>query len=764
MYELSITKNKSLSQEKADKLSVVYVSTFPPQQCGIATFTQDITNAMDEMLAPLIKSKIVAMNPSHVLIHRYPRKVILQISQDDQEEYVQAAQRINQMDEVQLVNIQHEFGIFGGKWGSLLIPFAKTLKKPMVINFHTVLTDPDEEILRTVRSLAESASVITVMTNLSKKILTQQYGIAARKVTVIPHGIHAQPYTSSKQAKMTLGYSDRVVLSTFGLLNRNKGLEYVIDALPEVVKKFPNFIYIIFGATHPVVLSKEGESYRNFLIQKIWDLGLYEYVKLYNKYFPLTELLHFLKATDIYISPSLNPTQAVSGTFSYALGMGRPVISTAFYQAKEVVTDDVGILVDFRNPQAYTDAILRLLEDENLRLQLGKNAYFRTRYMIWPNVAVQYARVFSKHAQKLVRINEQKSLPKIKLNHLVRLTDNFGMVQFAELTRRDVLSGYTLDDNAGALAVVVLYYDKFWSSSRNVITVKRKKELLRLINTYLDFIVFVTKPDGRFHNFVKVDKTLDDSLNEQTNLGNANARALYAIALTSTIGSLPRTAKRKAFGLLQSSIVKGASFDSPRAIALYAKALFVLLKKKVEIKGIDLQRILINQCEKLAYLYQENNSPEWHWFERYLAYSNAVLPEALLLGYRITGNEKYLQIGKTTLDFLIKESFINDVYMPVGQGSWHYIDGKRSTFDQQPEEVKSMVCALNTCYSVTGDEYYSKLMHRAFYWFLGDNSLDQVVYDRTTGGCYDGVGKKTINLNQGAESTISYLIARLAFE
>ena len=764
MYELGITKNKSLNQEKADKLSVVYVSTFPPRQCGIATFTEDLTHAMDEMAAPLVQSKIVAMNPSHVLIHRYPRKVILQISQDDQEEYIQAAQRINQMDEVQLVNIQHEFGIFGGKWGSFLIPFVKTLKKPMVINFHTVLPDPDEEVLLTVRSLAASASTVIVMTNLSKKILTQQYGIAARKVKVIPHGIHAQQYTSSKQAKMTLGYSDRVVLSTFGLLNRKKGLEYVIDALPEVAKKFPNFIYIIFGATHPVVLSKEGESYRNLLIQKIWDLGLYDYVKLYNKYFPLTELLHFLKATDIYISPSLDPNQAVSGTLSYALGMGRPVISTAFSQAKEVVTDDVGIMVDFRNPQAYTDAILRLLEDENLRLQLGKNAYFRTRYMIWSNVAVQYARVFSEHAQKLVRINEQKSLPKIKLNHLVRLTDNFGMVQFAELTRRDVLSGYTLDDNARALVVVVLYYDKFGSPSRNVLTVKRKKELLRLINTYLDFIVFVTKPDCRFHNFVKVDKTFDDSLNEQTNLGNANARALYALALTSTIGSLPRTAKRKAFGLLQNSIVKDASFDSPRAIALYAKALFVLLDKKVEIKGVDHQRILINQCEKLVYLYQETNSPEWHWFERYLTYSNAVLPEALLLGYRITGNEKYLQIGKTTLDFLIKESFINDVYMPIGQDSWHYMDGKRSNFDQQPEEVKSMVCALNTCYSVTGEEYYSKLMHRVFYWFLGDNSLNQIVYDRTTGGCYDGVGKKTINLNQGAESTVSYLIARLAFE
>lgn len=744
------------------ELCVVYLSTFPPRKCGIATFTEDITNAMDEMLAPLIKSKIVAMNPNDVVSYRYPRKVILQINQDNKEEYVQVAQRINQMDEVQLVNIQHEFGIFGGKWGSHLIPFVETLRKPMVINFHTVLPSPNKEVAHIVKSLAESASSVTAMTSLSKKILSQEYGISARKIKVIPHGVHSQPYTSSKQAKTTLGYSDRVILSTFGLLHGNKGLEYVIDALPEVVKIFPNFVYIIFGATHPVILIKEGESYRNFLIERIRDLGLYDHVKLYNKYFPLDELLHFLKATDIYISSGLDPDQAVSGTLTYALGMGRPVISTAFSQAKEVVTDAVGTLVDFRNPRAYTDAILRLLEDENLRSQLGENAYFRTRYMIWPNVAVQYAKVFSEHARSFAMISEQKYLPKIKLNHLIRLTDNFGIVKFAKLTRRDASSGYTLDDNAHALAAVALYYRKFGAPSKRLLTLTQQNKLLGLINTYLDFIIFVTKPDYSFRNFVSADKTLDDSLNGQSNLENANARALYALALTSTVGSLPTTVKQKAFGLLQNSIVKGASFDSPRAIALYVKALFVLLDKKVEIKGIDLERTLRNQCDKLLHLYEETNSPDWQWFETYLAYSNGVLPEALLLGYRITGDEKYLTIGKATLDFLIKESFVDGVYMSVGQDGEHYKNGKRRYHNQQPEEVQSIIYALSACYSVTGDESYSRLMHRVFYWFLGDNSVNQVVYDRTTGGCYDGVGKKTINLNQGARATIAYLLARLA--
>ena len=414
-----------------DKLSVVYLATFPPRVCGIATFTEDLTDAMDEMLAPMVTSRIAAMNASNVLSYHYPRKVIFQINQDNQEEYPETAQRINQMDEVRLVNIQHEFGIFGGQRGAHLIPLVRALKKPVVITFHTVLPDPDEELYRTVRSLAESASAIIVMTNLSRKILSQQYAIPQKKIKVIPHGIHAQPYTLSRRAKMTLGYSDRVVLATFGLINRDKGLEYVIDALPQVVRKFPDFVYTIVGATHPNVLRDEGENYRNFLIKKIYDLGLYDHVKLYNRYFPLSELLHFLEATDIYISTSLEPNQAVSGTLSYALGMGRPVISTAFAQAREVVTDEVGMVVDFRNSPAYAEAILRLLEDEQLRRQLGENAYFRTRNMTWTNVALQYAKVFSEYAPSLTGIIDQKGLPRIKLNHLIHLTDSFGIIQFA---------------------------------------------------------------------------------------------------------------------------------------------------------------------------------------------------------------------------------------------------------------------------------------------------------------------------------------------
>ena len=761
--EIGTGKQLPPAKKKTGEFWVVYLSTFPPRKCGIATFTQDTTNAMDEMLSPMIQSKIVAMNSNEVVSYNYPGKVIFQLTQDNERDYVTLASKINRMHEIRLVNIQHEFGIYGGKRGSHLLSFVKTLKKPSVINFHTVLPNPDDELCRIVQSLAENVSAITVMTDRSKNIMVQEYNIPYKKIRIIPHGIHSQPFTSSRQAKMALGFSDRVVLSTFGLLNRGKGLEYVIEALPEVIKRFPNFVYIYFGATHPVIVEEEGESYRNEIIEKIYRLGLFDHVRLYNKFFPLGELLRFLKATDIYISPGLAPNQAVSGTLSYALGMGRPVISTAFANASELVTNDVGILVDFRNPQAYTEAILRLLESEESRLQMGRNAYFKTRWMIWPNVAIQLANLFSKHARSLTPISEKKGLPKIKLDHLVHLTDNFGIVQFAKLTHPDRRSGYTLDDNARALVAVASYYGKFGASRKNQLTIKHRRDLQKLINTYLEFIGFMARDDGKFHNYVKGDRTLDQVRNESINLEDSNSRALRALAVTATTGSLPPTIRRKAMELLQDQCRDGPQFQSPRAVARWVKTLCLLIEKGLDLNGLDLEKALTEKCDFLVKHYQNSASPDWQWFEGYFAYANAIMPEALLKAYRITGDERYFEVGKVTLDFLIKQSFVDDIYVPVGQDGWHHNNGEKNHYDQQPEEVKAMVCALKACHAVTRDEYYDNLMHHAFYWFLGDNSLHQVVYDRTSGGCYDGVGKKTINLNQGAESTISYLLARLAF-
>lgn len=743
-------------------LKIVYLSTFPPRECGIATFTSDLTRAMDNLFESVIESRVVAVNTDDISRYHYPKEVIFQIAQYSEQEYIKTAEKINEMDDVKLVNVQHEFGIFGGKYGSYIISFLEALKKPSIVTFHSVLPSPNSELCGIVRLISEKASGLTVMTDFSKEILVLEYLIPEEKISVIPHGIHSMPYDSSAKFKSTLGLFKKVNLLTFGFLNKGKGLEYIIEALPKVVKTHQDFIYIVLGVTHPNVLKEEGENYRNFLIQKVHDLDLSSHVNFYNEYVSLDKLLNFLKAADIYISTSLDPNQAVSGTLSYALGSGRPVVSTPFAQAREIVTSESGILVNFKDPDSYADAIIKLLKDPLLREQLGKNAYFRTRNMTWDNVALEYSKLFSKYSSNIAEVSERKKIPKINLNYMFRLTDDFGIIQFARLSLPDISSGYTLDDNARALIAACLYHDKLSKTLKAAYPDKKKSYLLKRIETYLHFIEFVFDEKGVFHNYVKSDKTIDFELSEKENLDDANGRALWALGVTAAADFIPESLRDKALRLFKKRIEKYKMFESPRASAFYIKGLCLLLGKIKEIDGKELEKIVITHCDRLLSLYRGVSSENWQWFEDYLTYSNAVLPEALILGHERTRNSEYLDIGIKTMDFLIKQTFINGTYAPIGQDGWHHKTGKRRYFDQQPEDVSAMTCLLATAYSIIGKDYYKKLMHEAFNWFLGDNSLGQVVYDRVTGGCYDGIGDRNINLNQGSESTTSYLLARLA--
>jgi glycosyltransferase involved in cell wall biosynthesis len=737
-----------MKTEKKQQKLIAYLATFPPRQCGIATFTADLTNAIDQMFTPSVESKIVAMNINEINPLPYSNKVIFQISQPNERDYINAAYNLNQIEKIKLINIQHEFGIFGGEYGSHLLLFLEKLQKPVVMTLHTVLPNPNEKMLSVVQTAMKYSKGIIVMTNYSKGILENDYGLDPNNIQVIPHGIHSVSYNSSESAKSALGFSGRLTLSTFGLLNSGKGIEYVIESLPKVVEKFPNVLFLVIGVTHPVVLKQEGENYRNFLINKVYELGLRDHVLFYNNYFHPNHLLKFLEATDIYISPSLDPNQTVSGTLSYALGSGRPVVSTAFSQAKEDITDKVGILVDFKKPQAFTDAIIKLLGDDKLRQQMGKNAYFRTRSRTWQNVALSYLKYFSQFVPEL--IPEQRKLPPIKLTHLTKLTDNFGIIQFAKLTEPDISSGYTLDDNARALIVATLHYKRF-----------RTPFSLKLASIYLNFLCRLTRPDGYFDNFVNQNHDIDEEKNHQESSEDASARALYALAYVSTMKQIPKRLRHQAHSIFERSFRKNIAFSSPRAIAFYIKALSRLLSKWKEPKTLAALRY---HCEQLMTLYEKGHSPDWEWFEPYLTYSNAILPEALILGYKITGEKKYLDLSEKTFNFLIKHTFKDNMCIPIGQSGWFFKGEKRHYFDQQPEDTAATVEALNTMYQVTKREYYKELAYKSFNWFLGDNVLGQVVYDWTTGGCYDGVGEKSINLNQGAESSISYLLAHFSFE
>ena len=731
-----------------NKSWIVCLSTFPPRRCGIATFTEDLTNAIDQMFESSIESKIVAMNLTEISHLPYSDKVIFQVSQPSEKDYVNTANKLNQIEKVRLVNIQHEFGIFGGEYGSHLLQFLKKLQKPVVTTFHTVLPAPDEKMRNTVQTIMKYSKGIIVMTHSSKEILKKDYGLDPNRIQVIPHGIHHVPYKTSEHAKSVLGISGKLILSTFGLLSPGKGIEYAIEALPQVVEKFPNVRFLIAGVTHPIVLEQKGESYRSFLIKKIYELNLTDYVSFYNTYFDQNDLFRFLEATDVYLSPSLDPIQTVSSTLSYALGSGRPVISTAFAQAKEDITDEVGILIDFKNPQVFATAIIKLLGSDELRLQMGKNAYFRTRHMTWENIALSYLKHFSQFVPELKLVH--RKLPPIKLTHLAKLTDNFGIIQFAKLTEPDLSSGYTLDDNARALVAAALHYKKFGAPSS-----------LKLASIYLNFLYLVAKPNGYFDNYVNSNHTIDKQRNIQENSEDSSARALYALALVSTTTQIPKHIRYQAYSFFEQSFQKNVAFSSPRAIAFYIKALHSLLSKWKEPKVLA---TLNYHCEQLIALYEKSHSPDWEWFEHYLTYSNAIPSEALLLGYKITGERRYLEVAEKTLNFLIKHTFKDSVYSPIGQSGWFPKGGTRQYFDQQPEDTTATVEALNVMFQVTNRTHYKELANIAFNWFLGDNVLGQVVYDRTSGGCYDGIGEKSINLNQGAESTISYLLARLFLE
>ncbi|MDP2630380.1 MAG: glycosyltransferase [Candidatus Uhrbacteria bacterium] len=737
-----------MENKKNASFYVLYVSSFPPRACGIATFTKDLADSFDETYGPAVSSKIIALNSDETVSYQYPDAVIGQIAKNTLEDYIRAAEIANSDSRIRIINIQHEFGLFGGVYGSHLFEFVERVTKPVVITFHTILPNPDPDLRAVVQRLYRAAKQIIVMTESSRNILHCEYGLELKNISVIPHGIHPTLYVSPRKAKRVFGYEGKIILSSFGLLSRGKGIEYVLDALPPLIGRFPNIHYVIIGVTHPVVLREEGEAYRDFLMQKVHDLGLSKHVEFHNEYVSVKRLLQFLTATDIYIASSLNPHQAVSGTLSYALGVGRPVISTSFGQAREYVTPDVGILVGFRDSDAYGRALNSLLSSEEKRIAFGRDAFYKTRKTTWFNVALALGKLYGDVDPALA--GARKKAPAIRLDHLLRLTDQFGIIQFADLHEPQYSSGYTVDDNARALMVAALHY-RMTSSPLS----------LKLVSTYLSFLEYTADADGYFHNYVSYDRRHNETLNANENLEDANARALMAVAFISTLSCLPKKFRQRALGLFERCFRNDIYFDSPRAAAFFCKALCFLSQKWEDPAR---HRALKIHADFLMRLFTARTKDGKEWFEDTLTYSNALLPDALLSAYRATGDTAYQRAGNVTLDFLISKTFIDGHYVPIGQRGWYCLGKERPFFDQQPEDVCAMIGALHTMTSITHDSKYADLLEMAFFWYLGDNSINLTCYNRVSGGCYDGVREDGTNLNQGAESTVSYLHARLLFE
>jgi len=728
------------------KPCVVFVSSLSHRKCGIAKFTRDLLNSANSLFGEKVDFKRVVVFNGEEKNDPTPKNFIYKIDKNHKASYGRCAKFLNKNNQVKLISIQHEFGLFGGAYGNYILSFLKEIKKPVVLTLHTVIPKPDKAYFSLVKKMGARSEEIVAMTKRSKKILIKEYFLPQNKIKIIPHGIPSFHYEDNNQIKKNLGLEKELLVFTHGFLSRNKGIEYVIEALPGVIKRYPRLLYLLAGRTHPNVIIQEGESYRSFLLNKIKYLGIRKNVKFINRFITTRELVDYLKASDIYISTSLDPQQAVSGTFAYALGSGRPIISTAFAHSKEELKKCGGFLVKPRKPEEYGKALINLLNDKKLRKKVGMGCYFKTRNMIWDNVALSYGRLFARFVQGAEKV---LVLPPIKLSHLFRMTDSFGLLQFAKFVKPLKRSGYTVDDNARALIICGEYYKK-----------RRDEKILNYIKTYLNLLEYsFDRATGRFRNYINYDRSFNEKRNIRESYEDPTSRALYALSATAANPILPQKIRDKASNIFKASLNKPLKFTFNRSIANYLISLCYYLassgKKEIEKEIALYADILCSRCEK-------RSSVDWIWFEDALTYSNGVIPEALFLAYRSTGRPKYLKVAVETTDFLLKHSFKKGVCIPIGQKFWFRKGKKRSYHDQQPEEVASLVQLLKTSYSITRKAEYKKLIAESYSWFLGNNTLKQVIYDFKTGGCYDGVGEKEVNLNQGAESTLSYLAARLA--
>lgn len=736
------------------KKTIFFVSTFPPRECGLATFTSDLIQGFEKLYAPFIDMKVIAINESESDHYAYPQqKVVFQISRDEKEDYRTAASFVNQ-EKSSLICVQHEFGIFGGLYGAHILEFLRLAQAPKVVVLHTVLPASAAVFHAQVKELERACDLIIVMTDNSKHILIQEYGMKSENIQVIPHGIPAVAFEPPLSKKNIFSLNGHTTLTTFGLLSRNKGIEYVLRALPAVVERHPNVLYLIVGATHPNVLKREGEKYRKSLIAETNKLGLQRHVRFYNKYFSVKDLLRILKLTDVYIATSLDPNQAVSGTLSYALGTGRPVISTNFSQAREFVTPALGTLVPLQDVPAYSIAILSMLARPERLIRMGEEAYQATRHMVWGNVALAYYEAFMTLAPSLA--TAERRLPALKLTHLERMTTKRGILQFCRWSTPLSTSGYTLDDTARALLVTAFYHRH----------IQNKTTPHSLASVYLDFILSRPVKDGLLLNVFSFEDIPDKPLNDE-NREDAHTRALLALSFVSVCSSLPAKMKVRAhekfFFLLENA---ATCFHSPRAQALFIKALTFQLEQGQLSEAARKKYLNLTEqaCEQLAVAYDTHASGDWQWFEPLLAYSNASLPEALFLGAAFFPTTRYFRYAETSLHFLLRQTKTGDRMAPIGQNGWMRRGGERALYDQQPEEMAALVTCLRTAWDRTRKPMYKEDLWMAFSWFLGNNTLNLMLYDEVTGGCYDGLTPRSVNLNQGAESTLAYLIARLQME
>jgi len=735
---------------------IAVVGNYLPRQCGIATFTTDLCDAIS---AECGTAKLCAVPVTDTdMEYAYPERVRLSLSQDDLASYEHAADFLN-FTNFDLVCLQHEYGIFGGTAGSHVLTLLRRLKMPVITTLHTVLREPNPDQRRVMEEIASLSDRLIVMSELSSQFLQEIFGVPGRKIDMVPHGVPDLPFLDPNFYKDRFGVEGKAVLLTFGLLSPNKGIENVIQAMPHILSQHKNVVYIVAGATHPHILRREGDHYREYLQNLAKDMGVESNVFFHNRFATPTEMAEFIGAADIYITPYRYEAQVVSGTLAYALGAGKAIISTPYWHAIELLDDRRGALVPFQDPEAIARKTVELLTTPALRHAMRKRAYLYSREMVWKNVAQGYMASFARARSD--RMQEPRvaapdetlelrfnKLPPLRLDHLCRLTDDTGLIQHATFAIPNYSEGYTTDDNARALVLTVLLEQ---------LGQTEPPKLNDLSSRYVAFLGFALNPaNGRFRNFLSYARTWDEAQGSE----DSHGRALWALG--TVLGRSGNESLRGAAGhLFEMALPAVAAFTSPRS---WAFAVLGLQEYLDYFPGDrDAQKMSSTLAQRLIARFHASQSPNWPWFEDVLAYSNAKMPQATLIAGRRDSNSEMVSLSLKALRWLNETQRCpgHDHFVPIGSQGFYRRGQARARFDQQPVEAGGAVSACLEAYRTTQDESWRKEAWSAFNWFLGDNDLRIPLYDPVTGGCRDGLHPERVNENQGAESTLAFLLAQV---
>ncbi|KKH95717.1 glycosyl transferase [Methanosarcina sp. 1.H.T.1A.1] len=753
------------------QLKVLFIGTYVPKECGIATFTFDLLNSVSGVHDD-IHCEVIALNdPSET--YNYPEEVVFQIERDKLEDYYRAADFINRSD-ADIVCLQHEFGLFWGNAGDYIFALLSGINKPVITTMHTVIREPEPEYRTSTEKLIRYSEKLVVMSQAAVEMLKDVYKVPDEKIEIIFHGLPDYPFNNCSKYKQMLNLKGAPLILTFGLLSQNKGIENMLEALPDVVSRYPDLVYLILGATHPVIKKHYGETYRKYLMNRVSELGLENNVMFHDKFVEKEELCNYILASDIYASPYLSREQIVSGALTYAIGMGKAIVSTPYWYAQEMLSDNRGLLVDFGDTAGFKNSLLYLIENPDECENMRRKAYGFGRKMTWKNIGKEYNTVFSrvlKHYNPYPKVQNRfnflpDQLPEIKLDHLKLLTDDVGIIQHTNLGVPARHYGYSTDDVGRGLVALTQLTD----------SQEKAEELRKLITTYMSFLEHAQTGTGHFHNFMSYRREFLDEEGSEDTLG----RAIYGLGHVISCPYLSKNTRTLAHTLISKSKTQMEKLSYPRAKAYTICGLYEMLRAGVDadffesifnsrrdaVRAVDslidkdtVESIFTSHADSLVDLYEANRKEDWNWFEPTVTYSNAKLSEALILAYNYTKDRTYRRVGLATLDFLTEVQWKGDFFDIVGNQGWYSCDGEKPIFDQQPIEAGYLTQAYISAYETVRERKYLELARYSFEYFLGRNRLRTPMYDYSTGAICDGLNCDGMNCNQGAESVICFLMA-----